>query len=180
MKHYPLTTFIGLSLLLASCSTVNLNNRKGKDVALSKDSYHQLEGVFYNGTIDSLPKRYSLYSQLKYDTTHQPQHLEVRVTPIDAESIRFELLENNKVIDTLKINGKYHKGYFKAKRNRNTTFIAGPLLWIISDDFKCLGLSNSSNLVVVNSGGSGIMWFTILPIYSAGRGQSETEHARIK
>lgn len=176
----PVALFAVMALITCSCSTINLSNRKGKDAHLSKDSYHQLEGVFYNGTIDSLPKRYTLYNQLKYDSAHQQEHFRVRVIPIDDKSIRFELLDNNKLLDSLIINGKYRKGYFKAKKKRNVNFIAGPLLWIVSDNFKCLGLTKGGDMVIINSGGSGIMWFIILPIFSASAGQSETEYGRVE
>lgn len=176
----PTMLLVAVALTTFSCSTVNLTNRKGKDAQLSESSYHQLEGVFQNGTIDSLPKRYALYSQLKYDTAHQFEHLKVRVTPIDASSIRFELLENDEVLDSLTLEGKFRGGYFKANKKRNVNFIAGPLLWIVSDNFKCLGLTKGGDMVMINSGGSGIMWLVILPIFSASAGQSETEHARIK
>lgn len=176
----PGVLLVVIALTTISCSTINLTNRKGKDAQLSESSYHQLEGVFQNGTIDSLPKRYALYSQLKYDTAHQFEHLKVRVTPIDASSIRFELLENDEVLDSLTLEGKYRRGYFKAKKKRNVNFIAGPLLWIVSDSFKCLGITKGGDMVIINSGGSGIMWFIILPVFVANAGQSETEYSRIK
>ncbi len=78
------------------------------------------------------------------------------------------------------IKGKYRRGYFKMKRQYSTNFIAGPLLWILGDNFKYLGLTKDNKLIIIDSGNGGVMLFVIFPIFGSGSGQFENEYERIK
>jgi hypothetical protein len=90
------------------------------------------------------------------------------------------VLDNEFTIDSLTIKGKYRRGYFKVKRQWDASFIAGPLLWVLGDNFKYVGLTEENKLVIINSGSGGVMLLVAFPIFGAGSGQFENEYERIE
>ncbi len=104
----------------------------------------------------------------------------VNITPIGKNKIILKVVDNQSVIDSLTIKGKYRRGYFKMRRQWNTSFIAGPLLWILGDNLKYLGLTKENKLVIIDSGSGGVMLLVAFPIFGEGSGQFENEYERTK
>ncbi|WKZ76300.1 MAG: hypothetical protein QY303_05245 [Vicingaceae bacterium] len=89
-------------------------------------------------------------------------------------------MDNETVIDSLTIKGKYRKGYFKVRTEVKANFIAGPLLWVLAENTKYIGITNDNNLVILNSGGSGFLLLIAFPIFAASGGQTTIEYERQK
>ena len=172
--------FLSLTLLICSCSTVRLKSRIGKDQQLDAISSDKLSGDFKNSRNDTNYLYRTLYNNFIYDTIYRQKDLTVKLTPIDKNIIKLKIFGNETVIDSLTIKGKYRNGYFKVRRQVNANFIVGPLLWVLAENTKYLGLTKDNNLVILNSGGSGFLLLIALPIFAAGGGQTEVEYERQK
>ena len=96
------------------------------------------------------------------------------------EEIINNIPENETIIESLTIKAKYRSGYFKIKRQWNSSFIFGPLIWELGDNFKYLGVTKENKLVIIDSGNGGVMLLVAFPIMGAGGGQVEHEYERIK
>lgn len=171
--------FLSLTILPCSCSIVRLNSRKGLDIYLDTNTFDKLNGNYKNTLNDSLNYRRTVYSNFNYDSLFLQKDLIVSIRAIDKNKIALKLLDKASLIDSLTLKGTYRRGYFKTKREWNADFIAGPLLWIIGDNFKYLGLTKENKLVVINSGSAGVMLLVLFPIFSAGSGQFENEYERV-
>ena len=171
--------FFSLTILLCSCSIVRLNSRKELDIYLDTNTFDKINGNYKNKLNDSLNYRRTVYSNFNYDSLFLQKDLIVNIRAIDKNNIALKLLDKASVVDSLTLKGKYSRGYFKTKRQWNADFIAGPLLWIIGDNFKYLGLTKENKLVVINSGSAGVMLLVLFPIFSAGSGQFENEYERV-
>lgn len=176
VKPLIIIVFLSLTLLVYSCSTIRLKNRNGLDTYLDNNSYNKLCGNFKNSKIDTIKYHKSLYSNFNHDSFYNKKELIVNITPIDNKSINLKILDNQNVIDSLTIRGKYRRGYFKMNRQWSTNFIAGPLLWVLGDNLMYLGLTKENKLVVIESGSGGVMLFVALPIFSVKSGQFENEY----
>jgi hypothetical protein len=179
MTRNRIIIFLSLTIMVCSCSTVRLKSRNGLDIHLDANSFDKLGGDYNNSKIDTNFRR-TLYSNFNYDTLNKQKDLIVSITPIDKNKIQLRLLANETAIDSLTIKGKYRKGYFKVRREVNAKFIAGPLLWVLAENTKYIGLTNDNNLVIIHSGGSGFLLLIAFPIFAAGGGQTEIEYERQK
>jgi hypothetical protein len=171
---------LSLTLLFCSCSTIRLKSRKGKDFHLDVSSSNKLSGDFKNSKNDTINSKKTLYNNFNYDTVYRQKDLIVNITPIDKHIIKLKLLDNETIIDSLTIKGKYRRGYFKVRRQWSTSFIAGPLLWILGDNLKYIGLTKENKLVIIDSGSGGVMLLVAFPIFAASSGQFENEYERTK
>jgi hypothetical protein len=169
-----------LALLICSCSTIKLKGRKGKDKHLDKSSFDTLSGSFKNAKNDTVYFQRTLCSNFDYDTVYSRKNLIINFTPVDKHQTKLKVLDKGYTIDSLTLKGRYRRGYFKVRRHWSANFIVGPLVWILGDDFKYIGLTNENNLVILNSGSGGVMLFVAFPIFGAGSGQFENEYERIK
>lgn len=167
--------FIGLS-----CSTITLKSREGLDQHVDYNSFEKLNGNYKNSKNDTVNSYKSLYYNFKIDSLYQQKKLIVNLNVLDKNNIKIKLIDNERVIDSLIIKGKFRGGYFKIKRQWNTSFIAGPLLWILVDNIKYVGLTKANQLVIIDSGTGGIMLLVVFPIFAAESGQFENEYERIK
>lgn len=172
--------FLSLTFLVCSCSTVRLKSRIGKDQHLDVNSFDKLSGDFKNSKNDTVYLYRTLYNNFNYDTIYRQKDLSVNLTPIDKNKVKLKVFDKETVIDSLTIKGKYRRGYFKVRREVNANFIAGPLLWVLAENTKYIGLTKDNNLVIMNSGGSGFLLLIALPIFAAGGGQTEVEYERQK
>lgn len=175
---YSIIIFVSLTMLICSCSTVKLQNRKDLDIELDANSLDKLSAYYKNTSNDTTYARKSLYYGFDDDTLYKRDDLMVKIKPIDKKNIQFKIFDNGIAIDSISIKGKYKKGYFKVKRQLKTDFIVGPLLWILSENLKYIGLTNDNNLVVINSGGSGFLLFVVVPTFSAGGVPTAIEYER--
>lgn len=180
MKEARILFLLIWTITFCSCSTVRLTNRNGKDKQLDVTSFDKLNGNYSNFTLDTNHINRTLFNNFKYDSVYKQKNLIVALTTIDKKTISLKLLDNGKFVDSVTIKGNYRNGYFKIRRQWNTSFIAGPLLWILGDNLKYLGLTNENNLVIVNSGGGGVMLLIAIPVFAAGSGQFENEYVRAK
>ena len=180
MKSSRIILLLSLTLLIYSCSIIRLKNRKGKDLHIDASSDVKLCGNFQNSKNDTTNFSKTLYNSFNFDTVYKRKDLIVNITPIDKNKIKLKVIDNQYVIDSLTIKGKYRRGYFKMKRQYSTNFIAGPLLWILGDNFKYLGLTKDNKLIIIDSGNGGVMLLVIFPIFGSGSGQFENEFERIK
>ena len=169
---------LSLTILVWSCSVIKLKDRKGLDVYLDANSFDKLGGSYKNSQKDTTYSKRTLYSSFNSDTLYKQENLIVNIIPIDQNNIKLKLLDNGTTIDSLTIKGRYRKGYFKVRREVDANFIAGPLLWVLAENKKYIGLSNDHNLVVLNSGGSGLLLLVAFPIFAAGGRQTVIEYQR--
>ncbi len=167
-------------LLLSSCSNVKLAGRVGKDIEINKGNFQKLAGTFSNAGLDTNHRYRTLSSNFLNDTIYFKEALSLQIEPIDQKSFTLNVWNEDKLMESFIVKGKFKRGYFKVRRRWNTSFIAGPFLWILGDDLKYLGITNTNNLVVINSGGGGAMLLIVIPIFAAGGGQFENEYVRIK
>ncbi len=180
MKGARILFLLILTITFCSCSTIRLSHRKEKDIHLDQTSFKKLNGNYSNITLDTNHINRTLFDNFQYDSVYKQTNLSVNITAVDNKTIHLKLLNNDILMDSLTIKGNYRRGYFKIRRQWNTSFITGPLLWILGDNFNYLGLTNENNLVVVNSGGGGVMLLIVIPIFAAGGKQFESEYARTK
>ena len=171
---------MSLTLLVCSCSTIRLKSRKGLDIHLDAKSFDKLSGNYKNSKNDTINFRKTLYSNFNYDSLYKQKNLIVNFTPIDKNTIKLKVLDNETALDSLTIKGKYRRGYFKMRRQWSTSFIAGPLLWILGDNLKYIGLTKENKLVIIDSGSGGVMLLVAFPIFAAGSGQFENEYEQTK
>ena len=171
---------LSLTLFICSCSTIRLKSRKGLDIHLDANSFNKLSGNFKNSNNDTIKFHRTLYSNSDYDSLYRKKDLIVNITPIDKNKILLKVIDNQYIIDSLTIKGRYRSGYFRMKRQWSTSFIAGPLLWILGDNLKYLGLTKENKLVIIDSGSGGVMLLVAFPIFGAGSGQFENEYERTK
>ncbi len=66
------------------------------------------------------------------------------------------------------------------KLDVDTAFPIGPLLWVLYYNRRCIGLSNQDNLVIINSGWSGMGIMVLFPVFADGEDQYQNEYLRIK
>ncbi len=178
MIRNRITIFLSLTMLVCSCSTVRLKSRIDKDQYLDVNSFDKLSGDFKNSKDDTIYHYSTLYNNFNYDTLYRQKDLIVNFKPIDKNIIKLKVFDNETAIDSLTIKGKYRKGYFKVRRQVKANFIAGPLLWVLAENTKYIGLTKDNNLVVMNSGGSGFLLLIAFPIFAAGGGQTNIEYER--
>jgi len=180
MTRNSILLIFSLAFLICSCSTIKLKSRKGKDIHLDKSSFVALSGSFKNTKNDTLPFQMELFSNFNYDTPYSQKNLIINFTPVDKHELKLKVFDNEFTVDSLTIKGTYRRGYFKVRRQWSASFIVGPLVWILGDNFKYIGLTNENNLVILNSGSGGVMLLVAFPIFGAGSGQFENEYERIK
>jgi hypothetical protein len=171
---------LSLTFLFCSCSTIRLSSRKGKDFHLDVSSSNKLSGDFKNLKNDTINSKKTLYNNFNSDKVYRQNDLIVNITPIDKHKIKLKLIDNETILDSLTIKGKYRRGYFNVRRQWSTSFIAGPLLWILGDNLKYIGLTKENKLVIIDSRSSGVMLLVVFPIFAAGSGQFENEYERTK
>lgn len=169
-----------ITLIVYSCSSVRLNNRKDSDIYLDANSYNKIGGNYNNLKVDTIKSYRSLYSNFNFDSIYKQKNIIINFDPINKNTINLKVINNGKAIDSLSIKGKYRRGYFKMRRNWNINFIAGPFLWIINDNIKYLGLSKDDNLIILNSGSGGVMMLVAFPIFATQSTPFENEYIRIK
>ncbi len=180
MTQKSIIIFLSLILLVCSCSTGRLKSRIGKDQHLDENSFDKLSGDFKNSKSDTVYSYRTLYNNFNYDTIYRQQDLTVNFSPIDKNKIKLKVFDNETAIDSLTIKGRFRKGYFKVRRQVNANFIVGPLVWVLAENTKYIGLTKDNNIVIMNSGGSGFLLLIALPIFAAGGGQTEVEYERQK
>lgn len=180
MTRNTFLLILSLNLMLCSCSTIRIKSRRGKDIDLDANSYNKLLGEFKNSKNDTIYLGRTLYDNFNYNTLLIQKDLIINITPIDKHELKLKVFDNEFTADSITIKGKYRRGYFKVRRQWSASFIVGPLVWILGDSFKYIGLTNENNLVILNSGSGGVMLLVAFPIFGAGSGQFENEYERIK
>jgi len=182
MKTTSLIFFI-LTFTISSCTTVNLLARKGKDLQLSASDIEKFNGVYLNVPTDTSNFRRTLYCNFtrnKKDTLCRQKQYSVKVVSVDPKTLTLNLNENETVIQSLMLKGKYKKGYFKVRRQFLIEGVVGPLVWVFGEHINYLGLSKDNNLVVFDSGGTGVLFIVALPIFVAGGDRHNYEYLRTK
>jgi hypothetical protein len=167
-------------LFFSSCTTIKLAERESKDIEITKESFQKLQGTFSNIGLDTNHRNRTLLSNFLTDSIYSKEELCLQIEPINQKSIMLKVWNQDNLVESVAVKGKFRRGYFKVRRQWSSSFIAGPLLWILSDDLKYIGLTNTNNLVVINSGGGGLMLLVVVPIFAAGGLQFENEYVRIK
>ena len=182
IKKIPLVLLILTSTWFSSCSTVDFASRKNKDILLSSDHYLKLQGTFVNHSTDTSYRKSTLFNNF---TAGTHQGLCVEIIPKDERKLTVNLYNGktpvqNELQKSVTLKGKYKKGYFKVKRLYRTKFVAGPLLWILGEKKNCIGLTKENNLVVLDSGGTGVLFLLAFPFFVAGGGSQYFEYSRIR
>lgn len=182
MKHClssrlsPSKLLFAALLFLSSCSTVNLKHRAGKDRPLTKTDFSALEGTFTNAAPDSVRSFYDrkLEDHFVDDSLFCTS---VRIRP-EEKRLHLDLYDGDSLVTTYSVKGRFKKGYFRTRRRAMTNFFAGPVLWVVAEDFKYVGVTKDNNLIVLNSGGSGLLMFFVVPLFAAGGGDFWDEYPR--
>lgn len=150
-----------LILFAFSCSSVKLSSRKGEDVNLKRAS--------------SLVGKYTMVESLLGGSVLRH---EVILKGVGENSIRCVKMLNDSIMSDVVLNGKIKRGYFKVKREWETDFQLGPLLWSLNDKIEYMGLTNENNLVIMQSYG-GLLFIVFFPIDGYNR-QGANIYTRIK
>jgi hypothetical protein len=182
LKNILLIAFT-LTITLTSCTTVDRGQRTGKDQHLTASDYPQFKGTFSNLPSDTNYRFRSLYSQFSKtnsDTICKDKKCMVEIEEVRPKSIKLCLLADTLRVDSLTLVGRYGRGYFKLRRRVAANFIFGPLVWVLGEGKCYLGQTNSDDIVVLSSGGMGVLFITALPIFVAGGDRRELEYKRLK
>jgi hypothetical protein len=176
---------IGLlaSVLFPSCRTIDLSSRNGKDLELNSTNYQQLSGTFSNTNAATDSSRYfhrTLMGNFENDSIYSRKGLSAVLLPVSPKTLSLKIYSKDSLISSLTLKGKYKSGHFKVRRRFTSSFISGPLFWVLAASFNYIGLTKENNLVILNSGGVGALFITILPIAVTGADQSENTFQRIK
>lgn len=167
---------------LAACSVIRIQGRAAKDQHLDATDSQRLNGTFSMGLTDSTANFYerSLWMHFSSDTLSDPYNWKVKLAALHPKALQVSIYQNDSLVDEVRVKGRFHKGYFKTRRQFRANGIAGPLLWVLTEDFKHVGLTNENNLVVLNSGGSGFLLLVAIPMFAAGGGQFSNEYERLE
>lgn len=180
MKNLRIFFIFLLSTAFYACSTINLSYRNGKDIKLGVHSLDKLDGDFFNMPQDTNHIGASFFNNFQHDSVYHQKNLKINVTAITNKTLSLKLFDNSTLVDSLIIKGKTQKGYFRIKREWSTDFIAGPLLWALVEEHKYVGLTKENDLVLINSGGNGIILLILFPFFAANGGQSTNQYHRTK
>ena len=173
--------FLLISIVtFCSCSSIHLTNRIA-DRQLDANSFQELNGTYLNKALDTIPLGSTLFAHfknIKYEPKYPRKYASVTLTTIDMKTLGVKLLNNDTIVDSLIVKGKYKEGYFKVRRRWLANFFAGALIWGIGDDFKYLGLTKENNLIILNSSDA-VMFITAVPVFIFS-GEFEDEYVRVK
>lgn len=164
-----------IALSLCACSNIRLNKRKGLDLHLEKRNYLQLSGTYQN---ISSSKR-TCYGLFKEDSLFRKHDYTIKLVPINKNKLLIKLVDSPFEIDSVLLKGKLRRGYFKIKPQWQVQGIAGPFLWILSDQVTYVGLNKENKLVTLDSGYGGVMFLLAFPVMANGTGQIVNEYERI-
>jgi len=166
-----------------------LTPRKGKDILLNSNNYLKLKGTYSNQSLDTNRFNFKrgLFENFTLDTLGRRQAgFYSDIIPIDESTLTVNLYRHDKLytqdelIKSVTLKGKFKSGYFKVKRKYPTKFIAGPLLWVLGEHESYIGLTKENNLVILDSGGAGILLLVVVPFFVAGGDRHEYEYSRTK
>ena len=184
---YVILIKINLLFIIAfyttSCTTVNLTARAGKDIQLNSSDFDKFNGTYLNIPTDSNYQGRTLYCNFtkgNKDTLCRQSHYTVKVESSDSKTLNFNLDDNGITIESLTLKGRYKKGYFKVNRQNLFDCVVGPLVWVLGEHINYIGLSKSNNLVVLDSGGVGVLFIIAFPIFVAGGDKHDYEYTRTK
>ncbi len=151
-----------------------------QDQFLSKEQLAALNGRFYNKNIDTVYREgHSLWATLQPD--HPPivngDQAIVTFEVLNEKRIKASLLRNDSLIETKRLKFRVKKGFLDTRKYYSAGMIFGPLLWGLSSEDNCIGLTVENNLVIVNSKG-GVAMLLFMPTFGAGH-QTTTEYIRV-
>lgn len=153
-----------LVVLFASCTGIREQTRRGKDLVISKDNSELLKGC----NIQSSHKALFLHRLLTntketYDTPSMNYNL--CLTPIDKKHLLVDLRHDSSSVLKMTVKGRYRNGYFQIRRWR-PKMIVGPLVWSLTDQLTCVGISKENKLVLVYTTG-GQLLLVLFPFMAA-------------
>ncbi len=152
-----LVVFALLTLTLFSCSSIGLKGRRDKDVSITSENSGLLLGSYF-----------------MVDTFHNANDtISIIIDSINRNSIFYSFSDSSKQIKKGTFKGHFKKGYFRVKKEYNFTFLFGPLLYLIQDDYRYIGLSKNGELVQVKTYPGGVLLLIAIPVGAAGGGQYE-------
>ncbi|UTW64969.1 hypothetical protein KFE94_09775 [bacterium SCSIO 12643] len=146
--------------------------RKGLDQKLTSKNY-----TFLSGAFDCSHKNLPLIST-REEHTKSPYD-SVHLQAISRKLILIEKYAHGVCIDTIQIKGKFKNGYFKTKRNWETHYTAGPLLWTLQDHFNYIGLTKDHNLILLHMDGGTVGFFLFFPFMAGNNHQYASEYPQI-
>jgi hypothetical protein len=185
LRNWKIIFVIFLTFLISSCSTLNLATRKGKDLQLISSDFEKFNGTYLNISTDTNNLRLPLYCNFtkgkqSKDTLCRRKQYDVKVLSDGPKNLTLELNDNGITIQKVTLKGKYKNGYFKVKRQLVFKWAFGPLVWVFEEHINCIGLSKNNNLVVLDSGGVGVLFIVAIPIFVAGGDKQDNEYIRTK
>ena len=162
MFRIPVLLWLAAALCLSSCTSVKLSQRSGKDLQLTEANFQQLAGTYLYPATDSV----RMHQQAGRNSHTSPHS--IRIRPIDARTLELAVWNATEPIESQIVKGRYRRGYFKMRHQWHAKMVFGPLLWVLSEQQRYLGLTRENELVMLNSGGSGWLLLVAWPIMVAG------------
>lgn len=178
MTQLRILLFLSLYVLVLSCSTIRLQGRKGLDRPMDGNNFLYLSGDFKNMNTDTIRACKTLFGNFSNGNNCYENQRRVNITVIDKNNLELKKIDHNIVVGSVIIKGKFRHGYFKMKRQWVANFHVGPLLWVLGDNIKYIGITKENNLVILDSGSGGILFLVVLPIFAADNGPFIYEYER--
>jgi hypothetical protein len=167
-----------ISVLFSSCSTVNLASRKEKDLQINFADSVNLKGRYSNLAMDTVYSDKTLFNIFRDDNFGKEKSFVVDLIPINNKAIKINLIDQDSILKSVTLKGKYKKGYFRVKRDYNSNFIFGPLIWVLGEHRNFIGLTKTNNLVILDSGGQSFLLFVIFPFFGGSGNSIELEYKK--
>jgi hypothetical protein len=183
MKNSTKLFLLSLFLLFSSCRTINLTTRKGKDKMLGATDFSKFNGVYANiptHTVALQKTLFCAFTKGDKDTVCRQKKYEVKLVSDHPEKLTLHLQNEGVTLKSLTLKGKYKKGYFKINRQLIFDGILGPLFWVFGSNTSYIGLTRDNDLVVLNSGGTGVLFILVMPISVSGNDQENMEYKRME
>jgi len=151
---------------------MKISQRVDLDQKITSKNHTTLSGSFDCTIVNTpLENKSSNHVLSSYDSIH--------LQAISRKLIRVEKFKHGVLIDTSLIPGKFKNGYFKTKRNWETHFNFGPLVWTLQDHYNYIGLTKDHNLVFIHLDGGSIGFLLLFPFMTGNSHQYALEYPPI-
>lgn len=157
--------------------------REGKDRLLGANDFASFNGMYTNLPTDTghlQQTLFCLFTKSEQDTICKEKNRRVQIIANSAQKLTLSLDSNGTILKSLVLKGKYKKGYFKVKRQLSVNGLLGPLFWVYGSNISYVGLTKENDIIVLNSGGIGILFILVMPISVSGADQQNLVYKRVQ
>jgi hypothetical protein len=154
--------------MATSCSSINLKQRKDRDIYLDHSNFNQLTGKYstYRDYFNA-NSILSPFSSVRLDSLINDSSFKINVEANGLDELRIGFFLNDSLITRTTLKGKYRRGYFSPKRKWIAKMAVGPLVWVFGSHTNLIGLTNENDLIIVSSRG-GLSIVIAMPVFAAG------------